>query len=543
MNNNIGKVLIANRGEIALRIQRAAKKLGISHVQICSEVDRSARFSREAEKLVVIGPAAAKDSYLNIPKIVSVAKEEGCDAVHPGYGFLSENAEFARAVLEAGLVFIGPTPESIEILGSKTKARTRVSEFGVPCTPGLMSELPDAELIQEAERVGFPVIIKAVAGGGGRGMRIARSTADLAEMLPRARAEGKRNFANDAVYIEKYIERPRHVEVQVFGDSCGQVIHLGTRDCSTQRRHQKLVEEAPAPKLSPVLREKIHEAAVKAAKSVGYQNAGTVEFLVKGEEFYFLEMNTRIQVEHPVTEMVTGIDLVELQFKVARGEPLPITQDQVKFRGHAIEFRIYAEDPEAEFRPATGRLERVRFPDYEWLREDGAVEDGDEVSVHYDAMISKLIVFGQNRADAVKKSEKALREVEIIGIPTTLDFHRWLLRLSPFRESPIDIAYLGDKFSSKDIAALRASDRREADHKEPVAGIEHVEIYRYFSAAHSLAYIIEIVHESGGTFLGVPMLNDKRALPSACVRSNGRNALLEALKKNLETIPAEAMFG
>lgn len=542
MNNNIGKVLIANRGEIARRIQRAARKLGISHVQICSEADERARFAREAEKLVVVGPAAAKDSYLNIERIIAAAKENGCDAVHPGYGFLSENADFARAVIDAGLIFIGPTPESIEILGSKTKARARVTEFGVPCTPGLMSELPDDELIAEAQKIGFPVIVKAVAGGGGRGMRIAHNPAELAEALPRARAEGKRNFASDAVYVEKYIERPRHIEVQIFGDSQGNVIHLGTRDCSTQRRHQKLVEEAPAPKLSPILREKIHASAVRAAKSVGYKNAGTVEFLVKGEEFYFLEMNTRIQVEHPVTEMVTGLDLVDLQFRVARGEPLPISQDQVRFKGHAIEFRIYAEDPEAEFRPATGKIHKVKFPEYDWLREDGAVQDGDEITVYYDAMISKLIVFGQNRQEAIRKSEKVLKETEITGIPTTLDFHRWLLRLSPFRESPINIAYLGESFSSKDINALRASDKTDGGHREPTAGVEHVEMYRYNSQSFAASYLIEIVHEAGGTFLGVPVLNDKRALPSACVRSNGRKALLEAIKKNLEEIPPDSIF-
>ncbi|RIL02551.1 MAG: hypothetical protein DCC75_13255, partial [Proteobacteria bacterium] len=404
LRNKINKVLIANRGEIALRIKRACRKLGIRSAAIVSEADKNSLFAREAEELYVIGPAPARESYLAADKIIAAAKELGCDAIHPGYGFLSENAEFARKVIDNGLVFVGPSPESIEALGSKTKARAHVKRFGVPVTPGSEGGLSDQRLVELAAQIGFPVIVKAVAGGGGRGMRIVNSAGELTQILPRARAEALKNFASDDVYLEKFIEQPRHVEVQILGDAFGHVIHLGTRDCSTQRRHQKLVEEAPAPNLSSDLRERIHMAAVNAAKSVSYQNAGTAEFLVKGEEFYFLEMNTRIQVEHPATEMVTGVDLVELQLKVAQGERIPWSQDQITFDGHAIEFRIYAEDPANNFAPSPGRITRLKRNDAPYVREDIGFSEGDEISLHYDAMISKLIVKGENRSDAIAKS-------------------------------------------------------------------------------------------------------------------------------------------
>jgi len=463
--HKINKVLIANRGEISLRIQRACDELGIGYVAVASEVDRGALFARKAKELALIGPAAARESYLNIDRLLAAAKEHDCDSVHPGYGFLSENAEFARRVIEAGLTFVGPEPESIEILGNKTAARQRVSDFGVLCTPGCSAGLSDANLASAAQEIGFPIIIKAVAGGGGRGMRTVYSQQELAQGLSRARGEAAKNFGNDDVYLEKYITEPRHVEVQIFGDHYSNLVHFGTRDCSTQRRHQKLVEEAPAPFLAPRLREKIHHAAIQAASSVNYRNAGTVEFLVKGQEFYFLEMNTRIQVEHPVTELVTGVDLVALQLRVAMGEKLPYAQSDIEFNGHAIEFRVYAEDPEAEFRPCTGTIHTLRRPRASFVREDTAIEKGDTVSPHYDAMLTKIIIRGADRSQAILRSREILKRYEIKGLPTTLVFHRWLLSLSPFRKHCLEIGFVERYFNRASVRELRASEVRDPKHR------------------------------------------------------------------------------
>ncbi|MBN8547691.1 MAG: ATP-grasp domain-containing protein [Deltaproteobacteria bacterium] len=536
--------MIANRGEIALRIDRACKELGIKTTFIASEADRDSHFARSAEELVIIGPAAAKDSYLAMDKIVAVAKEKGCDAVHPGYGFLSENADFARKVQQAGLTFIGPDPESIDALGSKTEARKRVQERGVPTTAGAPGNLSDAELIALAEKVGFPIIIKAVAGGGGRGMRIVNSLEEMREALPRARAEALKNFSNDAVYFEQYISEPRHVEVQIFGDSHGNVVHFGTRDCSTQRRHQKLVEEAPAPFLSPDLRRRIESAAVEAARSVGYKNAGTAEFLVKDEKFYFLEMNTRIQVEHPVTEVVSGVDLVQLQLRVAQGEAIPWEQKDIRIRGHAIEFRIYAEDPENNFSPCKGRIRTLKRPQADYIREDGAFEEGDDVVLFYDAMLSKLIVYGATREEAIARSYEALREYELEGITTTLPFHRWLLRNSPFRAAPLDIGYLGREYSAESLRALRASEIRDPSYVEPIAGAEKREIFEYKCRRFDATYQVELTHRRGGLFLACPITElGNRAAPNYCRLSNGRTAVMESLTQEvLEVSPPAEIF-
>lgn len=542
--HKIRKVLIANRGEIALRIQRACAALGIKTTSIVSEADKEALFARQAEELVVIGPAAAKDSYLAIEKIVSVAKAHGCDAVHPGYGFLSENASFARAVQEAGLIFIGPDPDSIEALGSKTEARRRVQERGVPTTQGTPGNLSDPELLAAAQKIGFPLIIKAVAGGGGRGMRVVNSAQEMEENLPRARAEALKNFSNDAVYCEQYIHEPRHVEVQIFGDAHGNVVHFGTRDCSTQRRHQKLVEEAPAPFLHEDLRRGIEAAAVEAARSVGYKNAGTAEFLVKGSDFYFLEMNTRIQVEHPVTEVVYGVDLVQLQIAVAQGEPIPWQQRDIEARGHAIEFRIYAEDPAANFSPSKGRIRNLRQPSAAHIREDGMIGEGEEIVLFYDAMLSKLIIFGEDRAQAIERSYEALRAYEIDGVATTLPFHRWLLRCSPFRRAPLDIGYLSRSFSAESLRELRAAELCDPQHREPVCGASVRELLEYRSRRFLAQYQLEVLHRPQGLFLVAPLSKSgARAEPRFCRLSNGRAAALRALTEEvLEVVPPTELF-
>jgi acetyl-CoA carboxylase biotin carboxylase subunit len=542
--HKIKQVLIANRGEIAVRIQRACRKLGIGSVSVASEADARSYFARQAEELVVIGPAAAKDSYLNIEKIVRTAVERGCDAVHPGYGFLSENADFARAVIEAGLIFVGPDPASIDTLGSKTKARAQVTKFGVPCTPGTSGDLDDAALVEAATAIGFPVIIKAVAGGGGRGMRVVQSADEMTTVLPRARGEALKNFSNAAVYAEKYIAQPRHVEVQVFGDAHGNVVHFGTRDCSSQRRHQKLIEEAPAPLLSPAVRSGVENAAVQAARSVGYKNAGTAEFLVCGNEYYFLEMNTRIQVEHPVTELVTGVDLVELQLRVAQGEPIPYRQEEITTTGHAIEFRIYAEDPLKNFAPAIGRITSLERPTAPHIREDYGCEAGDEISPHYDAMISKLIVTGATRAEAIERSLAALSRYSVGGLATTLDFHRWLLREPAFRRGGFDIGYVERTFTPESIRALRASEIRDPRHRAPVGDAEVVEFFRYRSAAFDHPYLIEVAHRASGVFEARPYaVTGEAAPPRFCRASNGLETALRALEREvLEVVPPKELF-
>lgn len=507
MNNirKIKKLLIANRGEIALRVQNACLGLGIEPVIIASEVDKTAYFARKAKNLYVIGAGPAKESYLSIEKIVKAALDLKCDAVHPGYGFLSENADFAQAVVDAGLIFVGPSPESIRILGSKTLARHAAIKNGVPCLAGSDGKLKDAEILEYAKKIGFPVIIKAVAGGGGRGMRIANNTQELTDSLPRARAEALKFFSSDEVFIEKYILNPKHVEVQLMGDQHGNVLHFGTRDCSSQRRHQKLIEEAPAPFLSETTREKIHQAAVAAAKSVGYYNAGTAEFIVSKngdkEEFFFLEMNTRIQVEHPVSEAICNFDLVQAQLKVAQGEKLNLKQSDIKFHGHAIEFRIYAEDPNTNFSPATGRIgkiERVKAP---YLREDYGFEEGDVISPYYDAMLSKIIVWGPSRQTAINRSINVLRQYKVHDLPTTLGFHKWMLYNQDFNTTGVDVKYIDREFKAEFLDQIESTQKIASDHQLQNNQIYKIEKISARSEKTNKIYNIDLVHYNAGSFI------------------------------------------
>ena len=413
------KLLIANRGEVAVRIIRACKELGIRTVAVYSEIDEGAMHVRLADEAYPIGPAPATESYLNVERLVEAIERSGAEAVHPGYGFLSESADFARAVEGAGAIWVGPSPEAMEAMGLKVKAKEIARSADVPTVPGYDGEDESEErLAEEAERIGYPVLVKASAGGGGRGMRAVARPRDFLEALRGAKREAASAFGDDSVLLEKFVENPRHIEVQVIGDNHGNVIHLYERDCSIQRRHQKVIEEAPSPALDPELREEMCDAAVRLAQEAGYRNAGTVEFLLEGDEYYFLEMNTRLQVEHPVTERVTDLDLVQLQLTVAAGEQLPVSQEDVALRGSAIEARIYAEGEGGL--PAGGRLLAFAPPGGPGTRNDVGVESGDEVSVHYDPMIAKLVVFAPNREMAVRRLRRALEDYTILGIPTNL---------------------------------------------------------------------------------------------------------------------------
>jgi acetyl-CoA carboxylase biotin carboxylase subunit len=507
-HSRIKKLLIANRGEIARRIIRACKKLSIETVLVASDPDRDSLAAAEADHVVPLPGSTARETYLNQMGIIEAARNSGCDAVHPGYGFLSEDGDFAQAVLDAGLIFVGPSPASIRSLGVKTTARTTVSQAGVPVTPGSFAAGSNEELSAAALTIGLPVIIKAAAGGGGRGMRIVREIAEIHESLDRARAEAVKNFGSDAVYIEKYIENPRHVEVQLFGDMHGTVLHFGTRDCSSQRRHQKLVEEAPAPFLDEETREKIHQAAVAAARSVGYYNAGTAEFLVKGSEFYFLEINTRIQVEHPITEAITGVDLVELQLNVAMGQPFPFTQQDIQFHGHAIELRINAEDVREGFRPAIGTITEWRRPEGAAVREDCGYRVGDTIPPFYDSLISKVIVHGPSRSDALYRAFQFLKQYRVEGVPTTIPFHAWILANPQFQTDGIDIGYVERTFSKEGAeAALGLLEIDPAHRRAPLGSQPYTEVLTE-GVFPDGASGMKIVHEEGGTFLAIPLEAD-----------------------------------
>jgi acetyl-CoA carboxylase biotin carboxylase subunit len=417
------KVLIANRGEIAVRVLRTLREMGISPVAVYSEVDRAALHVRHADEAVCLGPAPARESYLDIQKVVDAALRTGAEAIHPGYGFLSERAEFARACADAGLVFIGPSAEAIDAMGEKTGARARMREAGVPIVPGSEGPVGDDEAAAMAMRIGYPVLVKAAAGGGGKGMRLVERPEDLTRAVAGARREAGSAFGDDAVYIEKYVTGPRHVEVQVLGDRHGNAVHLFERECSVQRRHQKIIEETPSCALDGAMRARMGEVAVQAARAVGYEGAGTIEFLVDADRnFYFLEMNTRLQVEHPVTEMVTGVDLVRLQVEVAAGEPIPFRQEDLSQRGHAIECRIYAEDPDRNFLPSPGWIRDLRIPGGIGVRFDLGVTSGAEVTVHYDPLIGKLVVWGETREVAIARMRRALAELVIKGIRTNVAF-------------------------------------------------------------------------------------------------------------------------
>ena len=419
------KILIANRGEIACRIARTAKRLGIRTVAVYSEADAGALHVASCDEAWLIGPAHPRDSYLRADRILDVARKSGSQAIHPGYGFLSENADFALACEQAGVVFIGPPPGAIVAMGSKSAAKALMEKAGVPLVPGYHGDAQDvATLAREAARIGYPALIKASAGGGGKGMRVVKHPGEFAEALASAKREAASSFGDDTVLIEKYLARPRHIEMQIFADMHGACLHLFERDCSVQRRHQKILEEAPAPGMTEERRKKMGDAAVAAAKAVGYVGAGTVEFIAEPDgRFYFMEMNTRLQVEHPVTEMITGLDLVEWQLRVAAGEALPLTQQQVKLNGHAVEARIYAEDPARDFLPAAGQVEHLRQPQQDaHVRVDSGVRAGDEVGVHYDPMIAKLIAWDRDRPSALRRLRAALSEYQIAGITTNLSF-------------------------------------------------------------------------------------------------------------------------
>ncbi|MCI0356789.1 MAG: acetyl-CoA carboxylase biotin carboxylase subunit [Acidobacteria bacterium] len=446
------KVLIANRGEIAVRIVCACREMGLRSVAVYSDVDRAALHVRWADEAFAIGPAAAAESYLNTAKLLEAARRSGAEAIHPGYGFLSEDAAFARACADAGVKFIGPSPAAMEAMGSKTSARRSMQAAGVPVVPGTMRGLNSgAEADRAAREIGYPVLLKAAAGGGGKGMRAVASPSELAAALEAARSEALRAFGNDEVYLEKLLVNPRHIEVQVLGDEHGNLVHLGERECSLQRRHQKVLEESPSPLVDPALRDRIGEAAVRVARAAGYSSAGTVEFLLDSDRnFYFLEMNTRLQVEHPVTEMVTGLDLVEWQIRIAAGQRLGFTQEQVEMRGHAIECRIYAEDPDNNFFPSPGRITRLRTPSGPGIREDGGVYEGWTVPLDYDPLLTKLIAHAPSRAQAIARLARALDEYQVGGIKTNVSLFQRILRHPDFAAGRLDTGFLDRMLAATD---------------------------------------------------------------------------------------------
>ena len=439
------KILIANRGEIACRVIRTCREMNITAVAVYSEADKNALHVRMADEAYHIGNPPSNESYLRWEKILDVAKTSGAEAIHPGYGFLSENAEFVRQVKKTGITFIGPSPEAMDAMGGKMSARKIAIAAGVPVVPGTTEPLTSFEDAKEtAARFGYPVMLKASAGGGGKGMRLVADESELKSALEASQSEALASFGDDAVYLEKAIVRPRHIEIQVFSDTHGNHVHLGERECSIQRRHQKVIEECPSPINSPELREKMGECAVMVAKAVNYVGAGTVEFLVSDldKSFYFLEMNTRLQVEHPVTELVTGIDLVREQIRVAWGDKLSFTQSEIRMNGHAIECRVYAEDPENNFLPSPGKITRLRLPQGPGVRDDGGVYEGSEVSIYYDPMISKFAVYGRNREEAIDRMRRALCEYEVGGIKTTLPFFREVLEDEDFIAGKIDTGFI-----------------------------------------------------------------------------------------------------
>lgn len=437
------RILIANRGEIAVRIIRACREMGIESVAVYSDVDRKALHVRKADYAYNIGPATASESYLNIDKILDVARRSKAEAIHPGYGFLSENARFARACAEAGFKFIGPSPESMEMMGSKTRARQNMKRAGVPFVPGSEHGLDLDAVERLAEQIGYPVMLKAAAGGGGKGMRMVSAASELHSAYENARSEAQRSFGDNEVYLEKFIANPRHVEMQIFGDEHGNVVYLGERECSVQRRHQKVLEESPSPIVDDDMRRRMGEIAVRVAKAANYYNAGTVEFLVDEQRnFYFLEMNTRLQVEHPVTELVTGLDLVHLQMRVATGEKLPFRQEDIRLRGHAIECRIYAEDPDNNYFPSPGQITRLIPPAGPGIRRDSGMYEGWTVPIEYDPLLAKLVGYGEDREQAISRLLRALDEYFVGGIKTNITLFRRILQDPDFKAGNIDTGFL-----------------------------------------------------------------------------------------------------
>jgi acetyl-CoA carboxylase biotin carboxylase subunit len=444
------KILIANRGEIAVRVIRACRELGIRAVAVYSEADASALHVRLADEAIPIGPAPATESYLSIPRLLEAAARTKSEAIHPGYGFLSEDADFAQAVQQAGLAFIGPSPAAMRAMGDKAAARDRMQAAGVPVVPGYQGPDDDGNLARAAGQIGYPVMVKAAAGGGGRGMRVVWEAGQLGESLASARHEARQAFGDGRLILEKYIPFAHHIEFQVFGDPHGQVIHLFERECSVQRRHQKIIEESPSPLLDDDLRWRMGATAVQAAQAAGYTNAGTIEFIVNPQtrQYYFLEMNTRLQVEHPVTELVTGLDLVHWQLRVAAGEPLPFTQDELSQRGHAIECRLYAEDAANRFLPATGRLLRFIEPKGPGVRLDSGFTSGDEITIHYDPLIAKLICTAEDRPSAIRRMQSALRQTAILGITTNWQFLQDVLATSEFEAGSVYTTWVDERFAN-----------------------------------------------------------------------------------------------
>ncbi|MBK6937838.1 MAG: acetyl-CoA carboxylase biotin carboxylase subunit [Chitinophagaceae bacterium] len=478
------KILVANRGEIALRIMRTIRKMGIKAVAVYSEADRNAPHVLFADEAVCIGPAPSNQSYLNGDKIIAICKELEVDGIHPGYGFLSENAEFAQKVTDAGIEFIGPTPEAMRIMGSKLAAKESVKKYNIPMVPGIDKAIEDVNVaIEVADKIGYPVLIKASAGGGGKGMRIVEKAEDMQEQMERAISEAKSAFGDGSVFIEKYVSSPRHIEVQVVADKHGNVIHGLERECSIQRRHQKVVEETPSPVVTPEMRQKIGDAAVMVAKSCNYVSTGTVEFLVDDKlNFYFLEMNTRLQVEHPVSEMIIGLDLVEQQIRIARGEILGISQDDIKSNGHAIELRVYAEDPLNNFLPSIGTLTKYQKPVGEGIRVDDGYEEGMTIPIYYDPMIAKLVVHGKTRTEAIQKMLQAIKEYKIEGVATTLPFGTFVFEHDAFFSGKFDTHFVKNYYTpekikqkhrdSAEIAALAAV-KYWMEKKKMLGQVEH----------------------------------------------------------------------
>lgn len=449
----IQSLLVANRGEISVRVIRTCKELRIRTVAVYSEVDRTALHVRLADEAYCVGPALSSESYLVVERILDVAKKTGADAIHPGYGFLSENADFAKACSDAGITFVGPGPGAIQTMGDKTEARLLMQKAAVPMAPGTPDAIADvAEAAKAAEEIGYPVLVKAAAGGGGKGMRVVERPEEFESALRGAQSEARNAFGDDRVYIEKFLTGPRHIEIQVLADTYGNVVHLFERECSIQRRHQKVVEEAPSAVLTPELRAAMGDAAVKAAEACNYVGAGTVEFLFDGGEFYFLEMNTRLQVEHPVTELVTGLDLVAEQIRIAEGEELGYSQDDLFINGHAVECRVYAEDVVAGFLPAPGPLTRHRPPSGPGVRVDAGVEEGDEVPVYYDPMISKLCTWAPTREKAIARMDRALSEYDIAGVETTIPFCRFVMQNEAFQQGNFDTGFVSQEFASESLA-------------------------------------------------------------------------------------------
>jgi len=505
----VKKILVANRGEIALRVMRTAREMGIKTIAVFSEADRNALHVRFADEAVCIGPPPSNQSYLLGNKIIDVAKQFHADAIHPGYGFLSENASFARAVKAAGLIFIGPSAESMEMMGSKLAAKETAKKFNVPLVPGTTEPISDLkEAMKIAKEIGFPVLIKASAGGGGKGMRAVMEEKEFDEQVNRAMSEAQAAFGDGSVFIEKYVTAPRHIEFQILGDQHGNVVHLFERECSVQRRHQKLIEEAPSSILTEELRAKMGASAVAIAKACGYYNAGTVEFLADEKlNYYFLEMNTRLQVEHPVTELITGLDLVKEQIHIARGEKLSFTQNDLKIRGHAIELRVCAEDPQNNFLPDVGTLQTYRRPQGAGVRVDDGFEEGMEIQIYYDSLLAKLIAYGEDRSQAIARMIRAIDEYEVSGVQTTLSFGKWVMQHGKFISGEFDTNFIPKYFSEGIMQTNNQSFQTPSTDDADVAAILAASLINQKSSSQQVSSSI-VKEEMGGSNWKVNRLSE-----------------------------------